>query len=125
MPEPDKIIYALKDLTSLTRWAKGLLVAGIVLSVIGIFSTAVEYELLGKMERGAFQSQAELMKAAESSDARQQFLSYLYLVWFLITAIVVLMWIYRANNNLHALGAKSMRFTPGWAVGWWRSRLPR
>jgi hypothetical protein len=28
------------------------------------------------------------------------------------------MWIHRANYNAHQLGAAGMRFTPGWAVGW-------
>ena len=37
----------------------------------------------------------------------------------LTTAILVLMWIYRANHNARQLGAADMRFTPGWAVGWY------
>jgi hypothetical protein len=35
------------------------------------------------------------------------------------TAIVFLLWIYRASRNLHSLGALGQRFSPGWAVGWW------
>lgn len=33
--------------------------------------------------------------------------------------IVFAMWIYRANWNARALGAKRMEFTPGWSVGWY------
>jgi hypothetical protein len=29
------------------------------------------------------------------------------------------MWIYRANWNARAPGAKNMEFTPGWSVGWY------
>jgi uncharacterized protein DUF4328 len=29
------------------------------------------------------------------------------------------MWLRRAVANLPALGARELRFTPGWAVGWW------
>ncbi len=36
-----------------------------------------------------------------------------------ITAILVLMWTHRANFNAHQLGVADMRFTPGWAVGWY------
>ena len=35
------------------------------------------------------------------------------------TPILVLTWIYRANYNARQLGAADMRFTPGWAVGWY------
>jgi len=37
---------------------------------------------------------------------------------FLITAVAVLSWIYRANRNARAMGADDMMVTPGWAVGW-------
>jgi hypothetical protein len=29
------------------------------------------------------------------------------------------MWLHRAAANLPALGGSELRFTPGWAVGWW------
>ena len=37
----------------------------------------------------------------------------------LSTGILVLTWIHRANHNARQLGADDMRFTPGWAVGWY------
>ncbi len=37
----------------------------------------------------------------------------------LITAILVLAWIHRANHNARHLGAGDMKYTPGWAVGWY------
>lgn len=36
-----------------------------------------------------------------------------------ITAIFFLIWVYRTYNNLSALKARDLSFTPGWAVGWW------
>jgi hypothetical protein len=36
----------------------------------------------------------------------------------LATGVVFLAWIYRAARNLPALGARTPRFSPGWAVGW-------
>ena len=32
--------------------------------------------------------------------------------------ILFLMWVYRANYNVRCLGARDLRFTPGWSVGW-------
>jgi hypothetical protein len=37
----------------------------------------------------------------------------------LATVIFFCIWEYRAFNNLSALGAKNLEFSPGWAVGWW------
>lgn len=37
---------------------------------------------------------------------------------FLTTAVLYCAWIYRSNKNVRALGAKGLRFTPGWCVGW-------
>ena len=37
----------------------------------------------------------------------------------IIALVVFLVWFYRANRNLRALGGSELRFTPGWAVVWW------
>ena len=37
---------------------------------------------------------------------------------FLTTSIAFLMWIHRVQRNLPALGAGSLRFSPGWAVAY-------
>jgi Domain of unknown function (DUF4328) len=42
----------------------------------------------------------------------------LWFVFYLITAIVFCVWIYRANCNARALGANDMSITPGWSAGW-------
>ena len=34
-------------------------------------------------------------------------------------AITFLMWVYRASNNLKAIGVEEQRFSPWGAVGWW------
>jgi uncharacterized protein DUF4328 len=39
-------------------------------------------------------------------------------LFYLITGIVFLVWISRANANAHALGANDMSITPGWSAGW-------
>lgn len=38
---------------------------------------------------------------------------------YAFTVIVFCVWIRRANATLHAAGFHGLRFTPGWAVGWW------
>ena len=38
---------------------------------------------------------------------------------YICTVIFFLIWEYRAFNNLSALKAGNLEFSPGWAVGWW------
>jgi hypothetical protein len=42
----------------------------------------------------------------------------LYVVIYLVTAAVFLMWLHRVYRNLPALGAVGLDTTPGWAVGY-------
>jgi hypothetical protein len=111
--------YTFKNPTGLSRWAKGLLYATIALSVIGLISGVMEYQLLSAIFSGAFESQDEMTEAANANDTRQGLISIAQIALAVVTGIVVLIWIHRANRNAHALGAKNMHFTPGWAVGWY------
>lgn len=38
---------------------------------------------------------------------------------FLVSVILVAMWIHRGHRNLHEYGLDGLEFTPGWAVGWY------
>jgi hypothetical protein len=48
------------------------------------------------------------------------------MAWFCVTGVAIwlasavafCLWIYRAHANLGPLGARWLRFSPGWAVGW-------
>lgn len=40
-------------------------------------------------------------------------------VIFFGSAIAVAMWIHRAHANLREAGVEGLKFTPGWAVGWY------
>jgi hypothetical protein len=42
-----------------------------------------------------------------------------YTVAFIVSAVLVAMWIHRAHANLQEGGADGLEFTPGWAVGWY------
>lgn len=36
-----------------------------------------------------------------------------------LCVVFFLVWLYRCYNNLSALNARNLEFSPGWAVGWW------
>ncbi|MCZ0935812.1 MAG: DUF4328 domain-containing protein [Gemmatimonadetes bacterium] len=96
-----------QDPTALAKWTKLFLYAGIAVALVSAWAVAGELGLYG---------------AAESPEGWTP----VGILWLLAqaaialgTAILVLSWIYRANHNARQLGAADMRFTPGWAVGWY------
>ncbi len=108
-----------KDTTNLTRWTIRFLYAGIAIAVIAFISDIFEYRLLSSIQKGNYDSEWQMMAAAESNDARQGIIGIIQLAVFIVTAILILKWIYRANLNARQLGATDMEFTPGWSIGWY------
>jgi hypothetical protein len=59
--------------------------------------------------------------ANKGVELHQAFIGLATLLYFcasLLSAVTFLSWLHRAVRNLSALGARKLRFTPGWAVGW-------
>lgn len=107
-----------KDPTVLTKIVLGLLVTGVILSLISWGSDFMEMRLLKMLQDGSditenFQSQLE------NSDTRQGIIGKLSLLLFIVQAISILMWIYRANSNVRQLGVMNMEFSPGWSIGYY------
>jgi len=107
-----------RDPTLLTRWTVWLLYAGIALTVLGMLSGLLEYQLLTKLQRGDFATDAQAIAAAQASDLRERILAIVRVLLFIVSGVLVLRWIHRANFNARRLGARYLEFTPGWAVGW-------
>ncbi len=106
-----------RDPTALTQWVKGLLIVTVLLDLLGTGSGFMEFAFLQDLAAGTLGGDFEA--AANANDMRQQSIGVAQLVLWIVTGIVFLTWIHRANRNARALGAKDMRFTPGWAVGWY------
>ncbi|HRJ88637.1 MAG: DUF4328 domain-containing protein [Blastocatellia bacterium] len=49
----------------------------------------------------------------------QSFVILLRFPFYVATVVLFLVWMYRAHKNLEFLRPTDLRFTPGWAVGWW------
>jgi hypothetical protein len=41
-----------------------------------------------------------------------------FFLLYLVSVVLVSMWIYRAHANLFAAGLHDLEYTPGWSVGW-------
>jgi Domain of unknown function (DUF4328) len=108
-----------RDPKRLTQWAQWLLITVAVLDLVLGASEFAQHQLLMRMRDGGFSSDAEMMSAAEANDLRHGLISIAAILLYIGTVVVFSMWVYRASANLHALGSPGLRFTPGWAVGWY------
>ncbi len=105
--------YEYLSLTGRSTVLKVLLVLGMFLSLGAAGSSYLQLDML---ERAVTVGVDE--DEAEANDFRETVVSLPGLAVYIMTAIVFGMWIYRANGNVRALGARGLRHTPGWAVGW-------
>jgi len=92
-------------------WIFGIL---LIFTAIAFFSDLLEAQLLQRAIAGEIITDAE----AVSNNTRQAIIGGLFIAVNLAAAVVFLMWINRAHKNLPPLGATNLRFTSGWAVGW-------
>jgi hypothetical protein len=104
-----------RDPTTLTRWLTILLWFNAALAVISAVSSGFELKLLNDIEAGIALSPGQ----AEANDLRQQIIGGVHFVVIVASIVIFCIWIYRANYNARQLGAADMRFSPGWAVGWY------
>lgn len=100
-----------QDPTTLTRIVRIALWVLVGITIISVISDLLQYRLI--------QSRNFDMASAEANDTRQRVIGVAYVLSYLVTAVLFLKWIHRANLNARSLGAKDLRFSPGWAVGWY------
>ena len=91
------------------------LLATIFVYVFALVIHAQQFALVVQIEGGDAVSQAEVAALYD----REATIGKLAGTLFVLTAIAFLMWVHRSHRNLSALGAQGLKFTPGWAVGWW------
>jgi len=108
-----------KNPQKLTSWVKYFLYIQIIISVIALGSGYMEYQLLSDYSNGVYTSQEQAVADGEANDARQGIVGITQMIIFIISGILILKWIHRANYNARQLGAEDMQFTPGWSVGWY------
>jgi len=87
----------------------------IITDVVAVFSGIAEVGLVSRMINGEFVT----LEEAEASDDRQAAVAVAQLAVLIVTAILFLVWIYRAYRNLSALGASGLEYSGKWAVGGW------
>ncbi len=96
------------------QWIVGLLAATMLVDLVAVASGLAEYALLGRALSGAVLTEAEAL----ANDARQALIGMVQLLLYIVTVVLYCLWLYRVYQNLPALGARNLRFSPGWAVGY-------
>ncbi len=104
-----------KDARPLVPWVIGGLMLSIVTKVILLVAAAGRLDIVNRALNGGGVSESE----ATSSDDFVRLAAFLEIAVIVVTAVVFLMWLHRVVANNHALGLRRLRFSPGWAVGWW------
>jgi hypothetical protein len=115
----DETVKEYKGLTlkSNTQRAKVLLtfiwiVLG--LEVISLISSGLQYNLLQTVSNGGEITN----EAATANDLREQIIAILYLLTYITSGVLFIMWFRRAYFNLHQK-VKNISFDEGWAAGAW------
>ena len=103
----------------LTKWVRWFLYIQILVAVSSLVSGVMEYQFYIAVESGMYTSDEQLYADAGAHGSRQELVAMTYLIVFVVSGIVILKWIYRANYNVRQLGAENMKFSPGWSVGWY------
>lgn len=86
----------------------------LVLEVASLISGYFQYNLLQSVLNGG----EVTIEEANANDTREQLISIVYLIVYIISAITFIQWFRRAYSNLH-LKVSSLSFTEGWAAGGW------
>jgi hypothetical protein len=83
------------------------------LDILGLISSVLEYLLIKKAEEGTIS-----VEEANANDLRQQIISIVYLIVYIISAITFIQWFRRAYANLIMVFGR-LNHDEGWAAGAW------
>jgi hypothetical protein len=103
------------DHASLALAVKALLGAMLAVDVLLLWSDVLQYMLLNRLAAGADIGFIEW----ENNDQRQAIVGVVHVLTYIVTGITFLVWFSRTHANLKALGARDLRYTSGWAAGYW------
>lgn len=105
---------SLQKFAALSMFVRMLLITEVLAIIIGSIATVFELQLLADLRDGNVVSTEQI----DASGAWQSILGIAQIALFIGSGIMVFVWIYRAHRNLRLLQIPELKFTPGWAVGW-------
>jgi heme/copper-type cytochrome/quinol oxidase subunit 2 len=118
-PAPDvaRPVGQIRPTRTLSRWVVWLLAGVAALTLLAIIFRFGQLSLLQKIrDQGAG---AVTRAQAGAADDRLTAVSVPLGILTVATIVLWCVWQFRAQANLRPLGAANLRYSPGWAVGWW------
>lgn len=112
LPGPVAPVDPYRSPHALSRWTMGLLVAGAVIELLLLLGFAVTGTLIGQPEPAQPGEVSGALLLASVVGVVQGGVT-------IATAVLFIVWFYRAYANLGALGAGELRYGTGWAAGAW------
>ena len=103
----------IKPLDALTRKLRVVFLIYLGVSLLGVISSLYTW-----LEYSRLPGYADVSEM-RGSDGLDLAVAFVAIPAFITVVIAWLVWCYRANVNLRLLSGVPMKFTPGWAVGWW------
>ena len=86
----------------------------LVLEIVSFVSGYFQYDLLQTVANGGEIS----MERANANDSREQVIGIIFMIVYIISAIMFIQWFRRGYDNLHQK-VKHLSHTEGWAAGSW------
>jgi hypothetical protein len=114
-PDVRRTTAAYRSAHQLVMWLVGALGTLAMVGIITIPFRAIHIGLIHRVEHLAPVSESEVRASTDRLNA----MGVIEAVLMLVIVVLWLLWQYRAQSNLSALGAENLRYSPGWAVGWW------
>lgn len=103
----------------LVKWIRYVLYAQIVIAVLAIVLGLIEQHTLTAYQDGMYSSLEEAFNDAQLAITLLQGVGMLSLIAFIASALLIVPWIYRANDNARQLGAQKMSYTPAWSIAYY------
>jgi LSD1 subclass zinc finger protein len=113
--ERDASTHRFRPAAGLGLAVKILLALNALLGLVMIGNDYLDYRLATRLIALDNVPQADI----DSNDLRQSAFAVVNFLTYLATVIVFVIWFYRAHANLKSLDARHLRYTSGWAVGYW------
>lgn len=104
----------IKPLAKLTQALCLLLKIDIAITIAAIVAQVYNYYSYTNLVSGTNLNETILL-----SEIIAGIIGVVQIILLIILGITFLQWIYRVNKNLQELSTQTMRFTPGWSVGWY------
>ncbi len=103
--------------TARARVAVAALVVWVVVAIVLMVALVSRIQLINDLVAGNTGNLS--LSDVQANDTFVRTAAWSEVGAYVLSAIAFLVWLHRVVANNFALGERGLRFTPGWAVGWW------